>query len=620
MKNKKPIRVLVADDEEEIIDAYKSIFVAHESPIGSEASALRARLFGNTATATDVVDQSEFDVTYARSAESAVQSVLESLDQGIQFAVVFLDMRMPPGKDGAWAASEIRRLDSQVDIVICTAYSDLDPYQLSREIKPASRLFFVQKPFHPYEIFQLAETFGEKRLSEDKIRDLAYYDTLTGLPNRAFFNERTPRILQHAEQTNKPVALFFLDLDNFKRINDTLGHHTGDQLLCAVADTLGETLGITTEGSKRPRAETLTSPMITRLGGDEYAIILPGISDPAEVSKIAGDIRCALSLPIKLNDHELIVTSSIGTSIFPQDGSDVHDLMRSADLAMYAAKKAGSNNIFNYDEDLSKASLRRMTMETELREALSRGELTLHYQPQQSLVTGDVCGFEALIRWENGILGKVAPLDFIPLAEETGLIVPIGDWVLKTACAQARAWLDMGYKVERMAVNVSTVQFAKPDFSEFVATVLNEVGLDPGMLELEITESVLMGDSEQAIHILQQLKTIGVQLAIDDFGTGYSSLSYLKQFPIDRLKIDKSFIDSIVCDESDQAITAAIIAVAERMNLHVIAEGVENCDQLFFLKQSHCDEVQGYEISAPLSAADAEAYLQCGGKSVDKAA
>jgi EAL domain-containing protein (putative c-di-GMP-specific phosphodiesterase class I) len=311
-----------------------------------------------------------------------------------------------------------------------------------------------------------------------------------------------------------------------------------------------------------------------------------------------------LSQPLTLGGHEIFVTPSIGIAVFPQDGENAETLLKNADIAMYFAKRQGRNLYRFYDVTLNETALRRLTMENQLRKAIERNELTLHYQPQLDLATGRICGVEALVRWTNEALGTVSPLDFIPLAEETGLIIPIGEWVLRVACQQAKTWQAAGFGLARMAVNISVLQFVQPGFPGLVARILEECGLEPAALELEITESLLMKDPEGALQTLRALKDLGVQLAIDDFGTGYSSLSRLKQLPLDRLKIDKAFVREVNTQPNDAAIATAVIAMAESMGLRVIAEGVENEAQLRFLKARHCNEIQGYYLSRPLPAAE----------------
>ncbi|MGF1548319.1 MAG: putative bifunctional diguanylate cyclase/phosphodiesterase [Thiotrichales bacterium] len=600
-----PIRVLVADDEVAIRDSYREILQPPETTQASTGlQDMRARLFGN---ARPALARERFDLVYCSGAEEAVQAVRDARAAGRPFALAFLDMRMPPGPDGVWAAIRIRELEPRLDIVVATAYSDLDPDEIAHKVPPSGSLFYLQKPFHPHEVRQLAGALGRRRVAEDRIRQLAYFDEITGLPNRALFKERLGQALLLARRNQRHLAVLFLDLDNFKRINDTLGHSTGDLLLSEVAKRLLlnlRTSDAIAQGRPEPDHEDLA-----RLGGDEFTVLLAEIAQATDAAVVAQRIVEALGKPIELAGHEITVTTSIGIAVYPDDGQDVETLIKNADMAMYFAKREGRNAFQFYNESMNTAALKRMTLEKHLRRALERGEFSLHYQPQMEVKSGRISGAEALLRWNNSELGSISPAEFIPLAEETGLILPIGEWVLRTACAQAKAWHDAGVALPRVAVNVSVRQFAQAGFAKLVKEILDETGLIPATLELEITESVIMKDGDAALNTLRELKAVGVQLAIDDFGTGYSSLAYLKQFPIDRLKIDRTFVSAINVDARDRAIAAAVIAMAESMNLSVTAEGVETEGQLSFLESRHCHEAQGYLLSRPLPSTEAGAFL-----------
>lgn len=591
------IRILVADDEAAIRDSYRDILQPGDpDPAPRSLDDMRARLFGTRPSAAP--PRERFELTFCAGAEDAVHAVKDALADGRPFSVVFLDMRMPPGPDGIWAATRIRELDSRVDLVVVTAYSDIDPEEISRRVPPTGSLFYLQKPFHSHEIRQIAGALGRRRQAEDRIRQLAFFDDVTGLPNRAFFKERLTHALASAKRNGKPLAVLFLDLDNFKRINDTLGHSIGDLLLTEVSKRLILNLRATD-------AVTIGHPIrdsesLARFGGDEFTMLLPEIRHGNDAAMVAQRILDTLSKPVMLAGHEIIVTGSIGIAVYPEDGQDVETLLKNADMAMYFAKREGRDGFRCYTESMNSSALRRLTLEKHLRLALEREELSLHYQPQVDVATGAVSGVEALLRWSNEELGVISPMEFIPLAEETNLIVAIGEWVLRTACAQARAWRDAGIPIPRVAVNVSVRQFAQTGFAAKVGKILEETGLEPSCLEIEITESVLMKDGDMALTTLRELKDLGIQLAIDDFGTGYSSLAYLKQFPIDRLKIDRTFICALNTDQQDRAIASAVISMAESMNLSVTAEGVETESQLCFLKSRRCGEAQGYYLSRPL--------------------
>jgi diguanylate cyclase (GGDEF)-like protein len=604
---KTSIRILIADDESAIRDSYRDILQPKNSAsAGRNLDDMRARLFGTHKTSTTAGER--FDLTFCTGAEDAVQAVKDAGFDGQPYSVVFLDMRMPPGPDGLWAAIRIRELDPLVDIVVVTAYSEIDPEQISQQVPPTDRMFYLQKPFHPHEIRQLAGALGRRRQAEEKIRQLAYYDDVTGLPNRAFFRDRLSQSLGLARRNQRHLALLFLDLDNFKRINDTLGHSIGDLLLIEVAKRLS--LSLRASDSLLLGCLGNTDQGLARFGGDEFTLLLPEIRQGEDAGPVARRILDALAKPVTLAGHEVIVSGSIGIAVYPEDGQNTETLLKNADMAMYFAKRESGDNFRFFTEAMNTAALKRLTMEKQLRQALKHGELSLHYQPQIDVMSGSISGVEALLRWDNAELGIISPVEFIPLAEETNLIVPIGDWVLRTACAQAKAWQDAGIHLPRVAVNVSVRQFAQLGFPEQVEKILKETGLKPSALEIEITESVLMKDGEMAITTLRELKALGIQLAIDDFGTGYSSLAYLKQFPIDRLKIDRTFVCALNTDVHDRAIASAVISLAENMNLSVTAEGVETENQLAFLKSRNCNEAQGYYLSRPLSVEDMGEFMQ----------
>lgn len=440
----------------------------------------------------------------------------------------------------------------------------------------------------------------ERKQAEEQIRYLAYFDSLTGLANRQLFRERVTQAFTLAKRHRRQLAVLFLDLDDFKRINDTLGHNVGDLLLKAIANQLRGILR-GADGVTQPTSQVSNgNNEVARLGGDEFMILLSEIRQAEDAAVVARRILEKLSEPLHLAGHNVFVTPSIGIAVFPHDGEEVDTLFKNADTAMYYAKRAGKNAYQFYDDSMNKAALERLTLENALRSALRNNEFSLHYQPQLDLMSGSIVGVEALLRWHNPVLGHVSPGDFIPLAEETGLIIPIGTWVLKTACAQAKAWHTQGLKPLRVAVNLSVRQFMQTDLPEQIAAILNETGLAAPYLELELTESLLMQDVEQAIVTMDALKTMGVRLAIDDFGTGYSSLSYLKRFPIDRLKIDQSFVRDITSDPNNAAIALAVVSMAHSLKLGVVAEGVETHSQEAFLRSKLCDEIQGFHISHPL--------------------
>ena len=610
-KKRPPIRVLIADDEAEVRDAYRQILF--EADMSSETAVfhnLRERLFSKPPEqlAKNLSpSDTTFTPVFCEGAEAAVAAVREALAADDPFAVAFLDMRMPPGPDGVWAAARIRELDPAIEIVVCTAYSDVDPRDIGAMVPPEEKLSYLQKPFHPHEIRQMAISLASKWRSEHRIVKLAYFDALTGLPNREQLRNRLNSALAAAKQQQRMLAVLYLDLDNFKRVNDTLGHAVGDELLCLVAARLRSSLRADDTVDELPIAR---SSHIARLGGDEFIVILPNIRSADDAAAVAARLISELQEPMRLAQHTLVVTPSVGVSMFPGDGVEADTLLRNADLAMYFAKRKGPGMSAFFDASMNDAALHRFTLEAKLRGALERGEFTLHYQPQFDVRTGGVSGMEALLRWTNDELGVVAPVEFIPVAEETGLILSIGEWVLRNACLQAKSWLDEGLPVARMAVNVSGQQFVLKDFPQTVAAIIKETGIEASMLELEITESVVMKDEAWAEQALAQLKELGVMLAIDDFGTGYSSFGRLRHFAVDRLKIDRSFMTSLIDCSDDRAIAAAIIAMSRSLRINVTAEGVESFPQLLFLQEHECQEAQGFLFSRALPAADAHKLLQ----------
>jgi diguanylate cyclase (GGDEF)-like protein len=440
-----------------------------------------------------------------------------------------------------------------------------------------------------------AREMEELKRTQQRLDYIAHYDTLTDLPNRVLFMDRIKQAILHAHRNNGSVAVLFLDLDNFKMVNDTLGHTFGDSLLKKVA--------------QRIRSCLREDDTAARLGGDEFIVMLPKISDVLEAAKVADKLLAGLAEPLLIDQHKIFVGVSIGISIYPVNSQDTEGLLADADTAMYHAKKLGKNNYQYFTPAMNSSAQNYMKLEKHLRRALERGEFVLYYQPQIAVDTGRVIGMEALIRWKNPELGLIPPDDFIAVAEETGLIVPISAWVLKAACAQARSWQQQGWPV-RVAVNLSSRQFHQVQYQrhnqhpllEAIQEALEETGLPPDLLELEITEGILMHQLETAMELLNVLKKKGLRLSLDDFGTGYSSLSYLKQFPLDTLKIDKSFINDISTDPNDKAIVAAITVMAQQLKLDVVAEGVETDAQLEFLRELRCHSVQGYYFSEPLPA------------------
>ncbi|OLO42918.1 hypothetical protein BTR23_01910 [Alkalihalophilus pseudofirmus] len=447
---------------------------------------------------------------------------------------------------------------------------------------------FLNENGIPYQYVSIRTDISERKLAEEKVHFLAYYDELTLLPNRTYFKEHLKKTL--AEGTDEQIAVISIDLDRFKIVNDTLGHRYGDLLLKAVANRLKMNL--------RPE------DVIVRHGGDEFLIYLRDVTYE-EIKFVVRNCMNSLRIPIRLDQSDHFATISMGISIYPQDGNTYEELYQKADIALNRVKKLGKNSFQFFKSDMDHGLSRELQIEKNLRKALEQNEFSLHYQPKQDVKTQQIVGMEALIRWNSSELGQVSPAEFIPIAEETGMISEIGDWVLRTACQQTADWQQRGFKPISVSVNLSARQFLNPKIVDTITKVLKETQLAPVYLELEITETIAVHEKDYVNGQLHTLRNIGIKISIDDFGTGYSSLSYLKDYPIDTLKIDKSFVDEIL-KSGDSSIVRAIIAMAHSLQMSVIAEGVEESDQLEFLKAHQCDQIQGYLISKPVSSTEFE--------------
>jgi diguanylate cyclase (GGDEF)-like protein/PAS domain S-box-containing protein len=432
----------------------------------------------------------------------------------------------------------------------------------------------------------LVSDITDRKQAEQKLTHIAYYDALTNLPNRELFRDRLRQAIIQARRHKRMFAVMILDLDRFKGINDTLGHKIGDSLLQYVSERLVNSIR---EGDT-----------VARLGGDEFIILFPDIAQARDASFVAQKIHNTLLKGFLLDSQELFITASIGISLYPSDGTDVDTLIKNADVAMYQAKAQGRNNYQFYTPTMNTEALSKLMLENNLRKALERKEFVLHYQPLVELSTGRITGAEALVRWKHPRLGLLSPLEFIPIAEETGLIVPIGEWILENVCVQGKTWNEMGLSPFRMTVNLSMRQFAHDAVLKTVLNALEKSDLDPDHLELELTESIVMQNAEQTIVTLHELKSAGIQISLDDFGTGFSSLSYLKNLPLNRLKLDRSFVSGLAKETKNESISKAIIGIAHSLSLKVIAEGVETFDQLELLRSWKCDEVQGFLFSRPI--------------------
>ncbi len=444
--------------------------------------------------------------------------------------------------------------------------------------------------------------------AQKQIRDLAYTDLVTGLPNRAQLYENLAYALKVSDRIDSQFALLFLDLDHFKNVNDTLGHDAGDELLRQVSDRLSSVLR-ESDVMSAPSLDAGSKHTVARIGGDEFVVLLPNISRPVDVAKVAERIGGTVSAPYTIADMDVAITTTIGISLYPSDGRDAETLMKHADVAMYHAKENGRNGFQFYSKGIHDNALARFSMESELKSAVDNNQLALLYQPKIDLATGAAVGVEALLRWNHPERGAISPDEFIPLAEETGLIVSLGQWVLKESAYQMQQWIEQGLGAFSVAVNCSPAQFTRGNIISDISEAIEYSGLDPKLLEIELTENLFLNNIDNGIELLKSMKQLGVQIAVDDFGTGFSSLSYLKRLPADKLKIDRSFVKELHVDKGDAAIVAAIVTLSQNLGLKVIAEGVENQQQIDILKDFKCNEVQGYHVCYPLTAEEFAIWL-----------
>ncbi|MFC6520413.1 EAL domain-containing protein [Undibacterium arcticum] len=559
------------------------VFLENQRPIKpEEASILVLVVDDDRSTRSALRHTLSRDGFRVEEAENGAQALM--LLKRIQPDVILMDALMPV-MDGFTTCARLQEHPNghAIPVLMITALED----NLSVERAfAAGASDYIPKPIHFAVLSQRVRRIVDANRTEQRIRHLAYNDPLTDLPNRALFFKQLERCIEQARQTGEMVAVLFLDLDRFKNVNDTLGHEVGDRLLVAVA--------------QRIRRSVRSVDCVARLGGDEFTVVLADMTGPNTAAAAAQNICRALSTPFQIDGHDIFVSTSIGISLYPHDSIDAVALLKHADTAMYRAKKARSG--FTFEAAMELAVSEHMRLESDLREALNRQELEVYYQPQARLDNGLVVGMEALLRWHHPTRGPVSPAEFIPVAEETGLINPIGEWVLRTACTQLQTWLKSGMPPMRMAVNLSVRQLLQEDFSATVAQVLADTGLSPQLLELEITESTLMDNAQDTLQALQRLRSLDVRLSIDDFGTGYSSLAYLKRFPVNTIKIDQYFVRDVPHDADDAAIIKGIITLAHGLRLEVVAEGVETEAQLRFLRDQSCDLMQGYLLSKPVPA------------------
>ncbi|MEB0008301.1 EAL domain-containing protein [Pseudomonas sp. MH9.2] len=591
-------RVLIIDDTPSIHQDFRKILCP--KPDSEESlDAAEEELFG-----TVQVTRKNFELDSAYQGQEALERVKQALAEGRPYALAFIDMRMPPGWDGLETIEHLWKADPQLQIALCTAYSDYSWEAMTERLAFSDQLLILKKPFDSLEIRQMAsaltvkwqmtqdaaakmrnleETIAERVQELLKVSHLLQYDVLTELPNSTLLGDRLTQAIALSRRHDTQLAVMFIGLDRFERINNALGHPIGDEVLKLVAQCLAHTVR--------------ESDSVFRYGSDEFVLVLSDVHHPQQTKSIAEKLLATIKVPRYVAGHDLSVTASLGISIFPGDGEDAVTLIKKAETAMRNIKDSGPDNFCFFSNTMNQRAREQHSIESGIRLALERNEFVLHYQPKLNLKTGKVVGAEALIRWLKPGQGWLFPSEFIPVAEDSGLIVPLSKWVLREACRQTCAWQAAGLPPIRMSVNISATEFRQRGFLEGIRTVLEETGMNPELLELEITESVLMQNAESTIQILQAIKHMGIRLAIDDFGTGYSSLSYLRRFPIDVLKIDQSFVRDLSTDSNDAALVSAIISLGRSLKLNIIAEGIETQDQLDFLKTNHCEEGQGYFFS-----------------------
>jgi diguanylate cyclase (GGDEF)-like protein len=629
-------RILIIDDNEAIHKDYHKILAA---PLES-AELLEAEsvLFGRRHDDTHRV---VYELASAFQGREGVEKIRQAVEDKRPYALAFVDMRMPPGMDGVETIENIWKVDPEVQVIICTAYSDYSSEDLIKKLGHTDRLLFLRKPFDNAEVCLLAngltskwnlarqarlrmneleelaaertaklsQEVAERRTAEDRLRHMAMHDSLTGLANRTYLLDRLRHcISRHRRDEDYRFAVLFLDLDNFKLINDSLGHDVGDELLVSIAQRL--TAAVRALDSVVHFTEDTTA----RLGGDEFIVLLDGLRKSSDAMVVAERIQQRLQACFTLKGHDVTVSASIGITVVERPYDRPEEILRDADTAMYRAKSSGKNRYAIFDESLHSEAMTRLRLENDLRRAVDEHQFILMYEPIVATDTADVIGFEALVRWNHPERGRVNPSEFIHVAEEMGLIVPLGHWILSEACRQLRAWIDLcpHRKDLSISVNLSKRQVLEPGLVGQVLRSLRESNLEGRHLHLEITETTIVERVEPIADVLRELKMLGVQLHMDDFGTGLSSLSCLHQFPIDVLKIDRSFIMNMTGQPQFAALVHAVLTLAQNLKMKVVAEGVETADQLAQLLALGCDYIQGYHVSKSLTADEAGALLVAG--------
>jgi diguanylate cyclase (GGDEF)-like protein len=618
-------RILVIDDNDAIHEDFRKVLGGTQLEGQDALDMLESELLGgNTTTATP-----RFELDSEYQGEAGVHRADAAVRAGRPYALAFVDMRMPPGWDGLKTIEQLWKVDPDIQVVICSAHSDYEWNEVMARLNHSDKLLVLRKPFEPIEVQQCASALCQKWHNERLIRNqvaalekivvartkglqaanrqlrhMATHDSLTGLSNRTLLEDRLQQSVVHAQRNQQRFAVLVCDLDRFKLVNDSMGHHAGDLFLQEVARRL---TSVVREGDT-----------LARQGGDEFVFVLSPPASEADAEAVCRRALDALAPPMQIDGMDIHISASFGVAVYPRDGERVDALLANADAAMYCAKQRG-NCLQQFSADLGGTAQYRLRLESDLHQAMKAGQLELHYQPKVDTATGTVRSAEALLRWRHPERGLVPPDEFIPVAEETGQIGAIGVWVLQQACLQAKAWQDQGLPSLRVGVNISAVQFHQPGLVDSVRAALDNAGLEPRHLEIELTETCVMSNPEESIAVLEALSRMGVLVSVDDFGTGYSSMSYLRRFPIDKLKIDRTFVAEMDTRPDDASIVQAIVSLAHGLRLKVVAEGVENEAQLMALKALGCDQYQGYYCSPALPAAEFEQLVrrQAAGRSVN---
>ena len=610
-------RILVIDDNPAIHDDFAKILVPS---VGNDAGMSRIEkiLFGDAEPASL---PPSFELQFAHQGADGVKLAHAARASGRPFALAFIDMRMPPGWDGLETIQHLWKCDPDVQVVVCSAHSDYDWSDFFERLGHSDKLLVLKKPFEPIEVLQCASALTRKwqdqqvvrrqvlslehmvsvrtmglEAANNQLRHIATHDALTGLPNRVLLDDRLDQAIMHAERNRQEFAVLVLDLDRFKFINDSLGHHAGDELLNRIATRL--------------RGAVSEIDTVARVGGDEFVLVLGPVSGKPDAVVVAERVIDALRSPVTITGVPLHISTSVGIAFYPGDATAPDKLLAHADAAMYCAKQRGRNNLQCFEAGMDTRTRERVKLESDLHSALSRQEFEILYQPKVDTATDDFHSAEALLRWRHPVDGVIMPEVFIPLAEECGLICAIGEWVLREVCRQCKAWQQQGLARMRVAVNVSATQFRQGNLLGVIRQAIDEAGLDPRCLELELTESAVMTNPEESAAILEKLSAMGVIVSVDDFGTGYSSMSYLRRFPIDNLKIDRGFVKDLMTRADDASIVQAIISLAHSLRLKVVAEGVETPEQLRSLRSMGCDQYQGFHFSPPVSAGELVALMR----------